>query len=124
MFVVAAIGFMLAPSPDFAPSPDDFEPASMGTGNPAHDVLTQLSEVDVNRRLARLLANEPCDGVDKSYYQGMDSQKVAFWNARCSSGRSYAITLKPDGSSRTLDCVSLLAVAKVECFQSLPGATQ
>jgi hypothetical protein len=55
--------------------------------------------------------------VSETFVQGLDRERKAYWNVRCRNGKTYAIALSQDGSSRVLECGTLKAVAGVECFK-------
>ena len=91
-----------------------------GTGNKAHDMLQAQSEERRRELLYKVLrsAGEQCDFVASTFFQGMAKDGGAFWNARCGDDSRYSIVINSDatGSTKTMDCALLKAVAKVECF--------
>jgi hypothetical protein len=93
--------------------------AVAGSGNRANDVLSGMSEPDRAAALVKTLGGEPCGAVSRTFYQGiLAKDRSAFWNVRCSNGRSYAISINNDatGSTRILDCKVLKTIAGVDCF--------
>jgi hypothetical protein len=61
-------------------------------------------------------AGEPCAEVMKSFLQGTDKAGAEFWNATCANGRSYALRVQQDGSTRVLDCTDMQRITRVACF--------
>ena len=91
--------------------------------NTMSDTIAAMTEPRRADALARLLADEPCGSVSRTFYQGIDrTSGSAFWNVRCANGRSYAVSIAADaqGSARTLDCKVLKAVAGTDCFTKFP----
>lgn len=61
---------------------------------------------------------DTCANVTRVYHQGTDAKDgTDFWNAECSGGERYAITIKSGGEYRILSCGMLEAVARVRCFE-------
>jgi hypothetical protein len=88
--------------------------------NQAHDMLLSMPESKRNEALSAFMAKsgESCN-VTRSFFQGKDKQDFAFWNVGCASGKSFAIMIyaNPTGSTKILDCKTLKAVAKTDCFK-------
>lgn len=91
--------------------------ASLAAANPAHDKLAALNDADRQTALGAVLIGERC-AVVRTFFQGFDKQRGAYWNAACSDGRAFGVTIKNDaqGSTTILDCAVLKRIARVDCF--------
>lgn len=89
----------------------------VASGNKAHDLLARQSDARRNQTLSAFLtkSGERCDFVERTFFQGLDKSRSAFWNVACHSGERYLITVSNDakGSTKVLDCGLLKAVAGV-----------
>lgn len=96
--------------------------AASAFGNEAHEMLSRHTEPNQRYALAKIIrsAGDACPSATRVFYQGMERRtRVAMWNAECSNGRSYVISIYPDGhgSTKVLECKVLKAVAGVDCFR-------
>ena len=93
----------------------------MASGNAAHDLLAGQPEARRNQTLTSFLAKsgESCDRVERSFFQGLDKNRAAYWSVACHGGQSYMITVYADatGSTKILECGILKAVGGGECFK-------
>lgn len=98
-------------------------PTGLAVANEAHRMLSQLSEEKRRIALAHVVrsSGDACASATETFYQGSDRKGTALWNARCSNGQAYSISLYSDaqGSTKVLDCKVLKAVAGVQCFKRL-----
>jgi len=87
--------------------------------SPAHDRISKLPESKRNQVLTELMARfgESCE-VTKSFFQGLDESKSAYWNVVCSNKNAYAIMMNDDGSNRVLECKRLRALSNIDCFKA------
>jgi hypothetical protein len=88
------------------------------SANQAHDRIARLPQSQRNEFLTEFMSRsgDPCD-VTKSFFQGFDERKAAFWSVACSNKKTYSIMLNDDGSNTILDCKSLKARSNVDCFR-------
>ncbi|MCU0836603.1 MAG: hypothetical protein MUC77_19550 [Chromatiaceae bacterium] len=88
--------------------------------NEAHSMIDSMSNEDRSRTFATLLktSGENCGSVIKTYFQGFDTDRNAFWNVACNNSKSYVIMISNDsaGSTRILSCAALKAANSGECF--------
>ena len=95
--------------------------APKASGNKAHDLLAGQPDAQRNQMLTVFMkqSKENCDSVERSFFQGFDKSRSAFWNVACRNGRSFAVMVYNDasGSTKVLDCGVLKVVAGVECFK-------
>lgn len=93
----------------------------------ANQVSDKLRQLPLAAQLKVLgsVIGERCTAVD-AYYMGIGEEEgyakdTAFWSARCADGRSFALSIKPDGAgtSEVLECEILKAVANQGCFEPL-----
>jgi len=96
------------------------------TGNKTHDLLVGLPDAGRAEALADLIAasKQACGTATRTFFQGMDTSKVATWNAGCSNGRNYAVQIEPNaaGTTRVVDCELAKATSKVDCFVKFEAA--
>lgn len=87
--------------------------------NPAHSQLLSLSESQRKAIFAKYLSSsgEKCGSVTQTFFQGLDHDDRAYWNARCANGNTYMIQVDDDagGSTKIMDC-SLMAALGTPCF--------
>jgi hypothetical protein len=98
--------------------PATAEPApAPNTGNRANDLLATLP-ADLQAVALGKIVNDGCDG-HSAFYMGISpSDHGAFWSVRCRDGRSYQITIEANatGSTSSMDCAALKAIADLDCF--------
>jgi hypothetical protein len=95
-----------------APSAPTFD-----TGNIANDKLLALSQAAQALLLGHIV-NAACNGK-RAFYMGISSKNHrAYWSVGCVEGKSYEVEIEANstGSTRVLDCATLRAVAKINCF--------
>lgn len=90
------------------------------SANPAHDAVTKMSESRRNAAFTEYMSrnSQPCK-VERSFFQGFTETQGAVWSIACTDKKSFAIMLLNDaeGSSRYVDCETLKAGSKRECFK-------
>lgn len=95
--------------------------AGLTHANKAHSIIANQSESERRAFFTSFIKNsgESCDSVTKTFFQGLSSQREAFWNVRCRNSRAYLIKIDDDatGSTKILDCGVLKAVGGGECFK-------
>lgn len=93
--------------------------AAAATGNKAHDVLVALPADQQAKALGQVVG-EGCVGK-LPFFMGMAPDNKAFWSIRCTNGKSYMVQLNSDvgGSTQILDCPTLKAVSRLDCFVKL-----
>src|SRR4051812_2568903 len=85
--------------------------------NEGQDLMMKLSPEKQAYALAHFVrsAGDSCPSGTRAFYQGMVKsgygKGMAHWNVACSNGKSYVVSLDPDGSTKVLDCGVLKAVA-------------
>lgn len=94
--------------------------ASVAFANEGHNRLMQMSPYKRSQTLANLLAasGKDCGQATRSFFQGFDKDKAAYWNVECSKGTAYNIQIIDDnrGSTRILEC-SVMKAMGIECFK-------
>lgn len=102
MFLIAGLllGYHYCNDDPFPPKP------LLLIGNPAHDGLSTLRGLERAEMLGKAIGKE-CRG-----------ETAFFWSVRCRDGTSYQVQVHPDaaGSTNTIECGLLKAVANVSCF--------
>jgi hypothetical protein len=99
--------------------------ADVAHANKAHKILTDKSNQERNEALTVLLiqSKEDCDVVVKNFFQGLEPEGGALWNATCGNGKSYVILIENDarGSTRIMDCalIKSLTKGKSKCFKKV-----
>lgn len=95
--------------------------SASAVANEAHDRLSRMSEAERNKVFAVFMqrSGEPCGRVSKSFFQGLDKKRNAFWSIACSNRQSFQVMIYNDsaGSTKILECSILKTVAKVDCFK-------
>jgi hypothetical protein len=96
---------------------------SYAASNPSHERIQKLSPADRAKLFTMFLArgHETCPGgVVRTFFQGMDQQKGAYWDVACQQGRLYSIRVNPDaaGSTKILACQVQEKMSGVPCFVS------
>ncbi len=86
--------------------------------NLIHDRLMASSEKERNEKLSYAVQDEGCR-VTRSFFQGLDKSRNAFWNVACSNGKKLVIMIKNDrqGSTKVLECGVMKAMGGAECFK-------
>jgi hypothetical protein len=94
--------------------------ASSALANPAHERMSQLSEIERRAMFAKFLrqGGERCDAVTRTFHQGNDSRGNAFWNVQCAGGAAFLVQVNNDitGSTFIIDCNRLEAMKGGTCF--------
>jgi len=102
--------------------------------NPANDSLLAMSAQRQADILGKIVG-EGCKGKT-AFYQGTmkdipqpkgdrrpqlpvppTNEDDAFWNVRCTNGRSYSIEVHQDGSNKVVECGSTQTFNLGECFK-------
>jgi hypothetical protein len=91
--------------------------------NASHERILKLSPPDRARLFTTFLArgHETCPGgVVRTFFQGMDKQKAAYWDVACQQGALYSIRVSPDaaGSTKIIACHVQEKMSGVPCFVS------
>jgi hypothetical protein len=94
--------------------------AGVVLANPAHDKLIALDEADRAVALAMMLhrSGERCV-VSRTFFQGLDKERNAYWNVGCDKRGPLLIQIRNDrdGSTRILECSTVKAMGGAECFK-------
>ncbi len=87
--------------------------------NEAHKQLVKLPNKERNAMFGKLLADKGCGTVTRTFFQGFDDKRTAYWNAACKNGDAYMVGIGNDagGSTKILSCAMLKAVNAGECFK-------
>jgi hypothetical protein len=88
--------------------------------NQWHDKLTQLSSKERNAVLTKAVnaSDQGCDMTIKSFFQGFDDEKKAYWNVECRDKKTYLIRVTDEGSSTVVACSALKSLKAGECFKT------
>ena len=88
--------------------------------NQWHDKLTKLSTKERNALLTKAVnaSDQGCDMTIKSFFQGFDDEKKAYWNVECRDKKTYLIRVTDEGSSTVLACSALKSLKAGECFKT------
>jgi hypothetical protein len=90
-------------------------------GNATHAALMKLSPTDREAMLTTFMrsSGEKCALVTRTFFQGFDSRRNAYWNVRCSDGGAFVIQINSDaqGSTRILECSMMKLVGGGQCFK-------
>lgn len=93
---------------------------STAYANPAHDQISKFSETERRKVFTGYMekSGENCN-VTRTFFQGQSGGGDAFWNVRCSNGKSWVIQINNDskGSTRILECSVLEAMNAGKCFK-------
>jgi RNA polymerase subunit RPABC4/transcription elongation factor Spt4 len=101
------------------------QPAELAeTSNPGHNALMRMTPSDRAKFLGQVVESggtTVCGNPTRSFFQGFDKYKGAYWNVACSNGMAYSVQIAADkgGSTKVLDCGLLKILTKVECFEKL-----
>jgi hypothetical protein len=98
--------------------------AAAGAQSEAHRRLTAADEATRKDVLRQLVAasGESCGKVTRymsTLPSGHDNESV--WSVACTGGKSYSVSIYPNGTARVLTCaeVRLLFKNKLDCFQPI-----
>jgi hypothetical protein len=96
---------------------------SYAASNASHQRILKLSPADRAKLFTTFLArgHQPCPGgVVRTFFQGLDQQKSAYWDVACQQGALYSIRVSPDaaGTTKILACHSQEKMSGVPCFVS------
>jgi hypothetical protein len=112
-----------ASPPGSVAQPELSESQSQLSGNPAHDYL--VAHPATRAQVLAKAVGEGCKGRS-AFYQAITSCSVpgmpartAWWSVKCTNGKSYSVSLFPDGSSSIMDCALLEAVHAGHCFTKM-----
>jgi hypothetical protein len=91
--------------------------------NPSHERILKLSPAERAKLFTTFLSrgHQACPGgVVRTFFQGMDPQNAAYWDAACQKGMLYSIRVSPDaaGSTKILACHVQEKMSGVPCFVS------
>lgn len=72
-------------------------PAAAFTGNPKHDALAARTDLERRQMLHQVVSGQaaPCGSVSIAFHAGMDRQRNAYWDIRCTNGASFRSRLPP-----------------------------
>jgi hypothetical protein len=87
--------------------------------NPANNWLLRASPADQAAQLGKSVG-EGCVGKTAFYRGSTPDHTAAFWDIRCTNGRSYGLMVRPDGDGKVVECELLEAIGD-HCFRKLPG---
>ena len=93
---------------------------TLSLANDIHNLISNKSATERSAFFKKFLtaSGESCDRVTKTFFQGFDKEKTAYWNVACSNNRAYSISIKNDaqGTTGIMDCPFLKTLG-VECFK-------
>jgi hypothetical protein len=112
-----------ASTPGSVAQPELSESQSQLSGNPAHDYL--VAHPATRAQVLAKAVGEGCKGRS-AFYQAITScgvpgmpARTAWWSVKCTNGKSYSVSLFPDGRSSIMDCALLEAVHAGHCFTKM-----
>lgn len=78
-------------------------PLAVGA-NEAHMRLSELPDKERNAMFAAVLADK-CGAVTRTFFQGFDKKRTAYWSVACGKKRAYMISIENDamGPTKILD---------------------
>jgi len=89
--------------------------------NPAHEILSGLSYEKRNVAFTEFMRKngEDCE-VIKSFFQGFDNERNAYWNVACKRRGAWVIQVMPNktGSTRIMPCSIQKSLTRTECFKT------
>jgi hypothetical protein len=89
--------------------------------NQAHDTLAGMSEDQRAGAMRTFMerSGEACPSVTRTFFQGFDKERSAFWNVQCSNRKAFVVMIYNDarGSNKILECGVLKAVTGMQCFK-------
>jgi hypothetical protein len=91
--------------------------------NPSQARILKLSGADRAKLFTTFLADrrEPCPGgVIRTFLQGMDQKKNAYWDVACQNNMMYSISVSADaaGTTKVMECRVQQKLSGVPCFVS------
>ena len=91
--------------------------AAPAFANEGHQLLLGQTKAERATTLAGILqtSGKTCETVSRSFLQGTDENRAAYWNAECSGGETYVIQIPVSNRTRVLEC-KIMAMIGVECF--------
>jgi hypothetical protein len=93
---------------------------SSAHANKGHELLEKMSGPERNTALLRHVktSHGDCDLVVRNFFQGLDKNRIAYWNVECRNKKSYLVMINNDalGSSQILNCNALKVMKARECF--------
>ncbi len=91
--------------------------AAPAFANEGHQLLLSQSKAERAITLAGILqtSGKACAEVSRSFLQGTDENRAAYWNAECAGGETYVIQIPVSNQTRVLEC-KIMAMIGVECF--------
>ncbi len=99
-----------------------FSALAYASDNGSNDYLLSLSKPGQADMLGKVVG-EGCKG-QTPFYKGTGnsgiSKGLAYWDVRCTDGRTYEVEVHPDGTSRVLECSLLENMHAGHCFQKFP----
>jgi hypothetical protein len=104
-FTLGLAALMLVRTPDDGTRPADAEPAS--TEMTAARIAAIIRDADFSCGEATRFARQGEIGAD------------VFWNATCSDGKSYSVSVSAGGSTRILECEVSRRIIGVDCYAPL-----
>jgi len=92
--------------------------------NPSQERILKLSGTARAKLFTTFLAErrEPCPGgVIRTFLQGMDQKKNAYWDVACQNNVMYSISVGADaaGTTKVIECRVQQKLSGVPCFVSL-----
>src|SRR5690349_7163683 len=94
-----------------------FSTSNAHAANPANDYLLSVTPKVQAETLSKAVG-EKCRG-QTAFYMGLGTSGLGadkgFWSIRCTDGRSFAVQVNPDGTSRVLECAVLKALNAGVC---------
>ena len=92
--------------------------AANASANPVNARIAALPEVMRQGLFARLLEDEKCSTVSRTFFQGLSPDGAAFWSVSCANGKNWQVMIKNDsgGSTQYLDCAIGAALGS-HCFK-------
>ncbi len=88
--------------------------------NPAHETLWSQDLTSRKRTLTRVLkaSGKTCRRVVETFYQGLDNNRSAYWNARCRNGSAFAVQF-PRSRFENINILSCetMSDAGIPCFE-------
>jgi hypothetical protein len=88
--------------------------------NPAHETLWSQDLTSRKRTLTRVLkaSGKTCRRVVETFYQGLDENRAAYWNARCRNGSAFMVQF-PRSRFENINILSCetMSDAGISCFE-------
>jgi hypothetical protein len=122
--LLAAMTALVGGCDDGRPAETSARPATtpISVGNPFHDGLVKLDELQRGAALRRAIrtSKESCDRVVSSSFQ-QDHGNLKMWVAACQRG-AYAVFLAPNGDVQVRNCTDLASLKLPLCKLPAPAA--